>query len=422
MMRRFAAAAVATAAFLAAGCSASTGHSTAHAAASSSPLPPDPRTAPALLKIATAFNDHYDNGDYGPVYDRWDTRSQAVITRAQYIEHHKDCPGTPHTPSLTESANPGPHGAWLVHYEIGGQQLTDYWFYVHHDWRFDLVLSNPDMVHSGILPERCEVARKYLKESDGPACWWFYYDGDPIPDRPTDSLFHCVAIRGNPATRQLLGYLELFGAYRMLILLSSKYDGTDLFSSYAVEPTTGKELTIAPKLDFPAAEVVAVCSGDRYRHDVMVAAIDKMMAIAYPKRVKRERDAVLMDAIRTAVPQLGLQHGEAIGPDKLEVVKRLKARVDAQQDLLEEVSNRVANGELLHSVLQELQKTALSQAQPRTLTKLNPDDVYGLVRQQYLDELAATETNVGEEAASRRIQQLKYVRRPTIRQAMAGVG
>jgi hypothetical protein len=112
--------------------------------------------------------------------------------------------------------------------------------------------------------------------------------------------------------------------------------------------------------------------------------------------------------------------GEAIGPDKLEVVKRLKARVDAQQDLLEEVSNRVANGELLHNVLQELQKTALSQTQPGTLTKLDLDDVYGLVRQQYLDELAATETNVGEEAANRRIQQLKYVRRPAIRQAMAG--
>jgi len=146
MMRRFVAAVVVAAGLLAAGCTSSTGHSTARVAASPSPLPPDPRTAPALLKIATAFNDHYDNGDYGPVYDRWDTRSQAVITRAQYIERHKDCPGTPHTPSLTESANPGPHGAWLVHYEIGGQQLTDYWFYVHHDWRFDLVLSNPDSV------------------------------------------------------------------------------------------------------------------------------------------------------------------------------------------------------------------------------------------------------------------------------------
>jgi hypothetical protein len=33
-----------------------------------------------------------------------------------------------------------------VHYEIGGQQLTDYWFYVGHRWQFDLVLSDPAMV------------------------------------------------------------------------------------------------------------------------------------------------------------------------------------------------------------------------------------------------------------------------------------
>jgi hypothetical protein len=79
-------------------------------------------------------------------YARWDARSQAVITRAGYIQRHKDCPSAPHTASLTESASPGPHGAWLVHYEIGGQQLTDYWFYVHRRWVFDLVLSNPDAV------------------------------------------------------------------------------------------------------------------------------------------------------------------------------------------------------------------------------------------------------------------------------------
>ncbi len=48
--------------------------------------------------------------------------------------------------SVTEGVRPGPHGAWLVSYEIGGQQLTDYWFYVHHRWVFDLVLSNPDTV------------------------------------------------------------------------------------------------------------------------------------------------------------------------------------------------------------------------------------------------------------------------------------
>jgi hypothetical protein len=129
--------------WLAVGCSAST---TTHPTPAASP-PPSPHTASALLKIATVFNHDYDTGDYGPVYARWDPRSQAIITRADYITRHKDCPGAPRALSQTESASPGgPHGSWLVHYEIGGQQLTDYWCYVHDRWVFDLVLSNPQAV------------------------------------------------------------------------------------------------------------------------------------------------------------------------------------------------------------------------------------------------------------------------------------
>src|SRR6516162_4318367 len=142
-MRLRMATAVAVVAVLASGCTASAGRP----AASDAPLPPDPHTAAALLKIATSFNHDYDTGDYGPVYARWDARSQAIITRADYIKRHKDCPSSSQTLSHTESVNPGgPHGTWLVHYEIGGQQLTDYWFYVHRRWVFDLVLSNPSAV------------------------------------------------------------------------------------------------------------------------------------------------------------------------------------------------------------------------------------------------------------------------------------
>lgn len=141
-MRVRMAVAAAAVALLAAGCTAGT----AHTARPQASLPPDPHTAPALLRIASAFNHDYDTGDYGPVYARWDARSQAIITRADYIQRHKDCPGGSHPLSQTESATPGPNGAWLVHYQIGGQQLTDYWFYVDHRWVFDLVLSNPDAV------------------------------------------------------------------------------------------------------------------------------------------------------------------------------------------------------------------------------------------------------------------------------------
>ena len=116
-------AATVAAGLLTAGCSAGNGQPAAPAA----PLPPDPHTAAALLKIATAFNHHYDTGDYGPVYTRWDARSQAIITRADYIRRHRGCPSGSPALSETESASPGgPQGAWLVHYQIGGQQLTDY--------------------------------------------------------------------------------------------------------------------------------------------------------------------------------------------------------------------------------------------------------------------------------------------------------
>ena len=112
---------------------------------------PDPSTAAALVRIAQAFNNAYDHNNDGPVYDRWDDRSQVIITRAEYIRRHAECATAPRSAHV-ESATPGPRGAWLVRYEIGGQQLTDYWFYRHSRWQFDLLLSNPDAARLYRLP------------------------------------------------------------------------------------------------------------------------------------------------------------------------------------------------------------------------------------------------------------------------------
>jgi hypothetical protein len=110
-----------------------------------SPAAPRPGHRAALLHIATVFNNDYDTGIYGPVYDRWDARSKAIISRTDYIRRHSECPSAPAT-ARVEGAQRGPHGAWLVRYAIGGVQLTDYWFYVDRRWQFDLPLSNPSAV------------------------------------------------------------------------------------------------------------------------------------------------------------------------------------------------------------------------------------------------------------------------------------
>ena len=113
---------------------------------------PDPKTAAALIRIARAFNDNYDRGNDGPVWDRWDARSQAVISRAEYIRRHIECAAGPQGPAHVEGATPGPRGTWLVRYEIGGQQFTDYWYHTGRRWQFDLLLSNPDAARQYRLP------------------------------------------------------------------------------------------------------------------------------------------------------------------------------------------------------------------------------------------------------------------------------
>jgi hypothetical protein len=119
---------------------------------STPPPRPDTKTTATLIRIAQVFNTDYDHNNDGPVYDRWDARSQAVISRAEYIRRHIECSTAPQAPAQVESAAPGPRGAWLVHYEIAGQQLTDYWYYIHQRWEFDLLLSNPGAARLYRLP------------------------------------------------------------------------------------------------------------------------------------------------------------------------------------------------------------------------------------------------------------------------------
>ncbi len=111
----------------------------------------DPETRQALLDIAVQFNNNYAANRDGLVYDRWDARSRSVITRAQYIRRHAECPSAPGR-AVVEGASRAANGYWRVRYSISGTQLTDYWHYEHGRWRFDLERSNPNAVKLYQLP------------------------------------------------------------------------------------------------------------------------------------------------------------------------------------------------------------------------------------------------------------------------------
>jgi hypothetical protein len=114
-------------------------------------------------------------------------------------------------------------------------------------------------------------------------------------------------------------------------------------------------------------------------------------------------------------------NGVTIGPDDLDVVKRLKTQVDARQDLMEQISERLSRGDRLYDVLQDLRRE-LPKTELRPTTDFDSRYVYTMVRQQYLDELSTTERNAGEDVAIGRLQQLMYSARPSFHAAPEGNG
>jgi hypothetical protein len=129
--------------------SCATSHSSPSAHASKTRSEPDTRKA--LLQIAARFNANYSSSRDGFVYDRWDSKSRAIISRGDYVRRHVECPTAP-GPAIVEGATLSRYRFWQVRYSISGVQLVDFWHYVNGHWRFSLIRSNPNAVKLYELP------------------------------------------------------------------------------------------------------------------------------------------------------------------------------------------------------------------------------------------------------------------------------
>lgn len=178
-------------------------------------------------------------------------------------------------------------------------------------------------VSSGVKPDVCIEARAYLLHEAGTPCFDYFYKKNLVINRPTDKVFHCVAVEGNPTTGQLIGYVELYSTWRMVICLSSRYEGEPFQSSYAVNPATGKEIKLLFDIHFSRDELRAACSNKDDYTDELLKACNAMMAIGYPASLERERERVFRRAVATAMDRLALSAGDSLLPGQLPEFSRI---------------------------------------------------------------------------------------------------
>ncbi|RMS92478.1 HNH endonuclease [Pseudomonas coronafaciens] len=139
--------------------------------------------------------------------------------------------------------------------------------------------------YNGVNPAICERASAYIFDDDEP-CFGHYYHHDLLINRPFGVPIHCICVKGTKVSRTIQAYLEYFGVFRIFISLSANYEGDDFKYSYAIDPTTGQELTIDFDLSFEESEVRKVYDYQFYDSQV---ALDCLHAVL-PPEIQRQQE------------------------------------------------------------------------------------------------------------------------------------
>lgn len=163
--------------------------------------------------------------------------------------------------------------------------------------------------------DQCDVALAYLRTDSTEHPYGFFYEQDLVIDRPPEIPLHCAAVVGDGDTGLLLGYVEYFGFFRMVVCLSKSYRGRKLSHSYAINPVNSEALSLAVRMQFAPGDIQDIYDYKRAPTEARQAAFAAVIPAALRRQAQREEDRVMADAFKYAGEACGLKEGDIISPE-----------------------------------------------------------------------------------------------------------
>lgn len=175
-------------------------------------------------------------------------------------------------------------------------------------------------VQNGIDPQSCQNALRYLKDVRAEKCLGFYYARDILLDRPQSKVFHCVAISSNIQTGCLLGYVENFGAQRIVVCLSDSYSGPDVHDIYAIDLIASEELELSFAIPLTKEDLAAVYRNEEIPPGAVEQAVSHILDIAHKNNLEDERIKIFKQAVDYGFKNCGADEGEELTEKHLETL------------------------------------------------------------------------------------------------------
>ena len=162
---------------------------------------------------------------------------------------------------------------------------------------------------AGVEADQCEHAMRYLL-SDGEPCFGYFYESDLVKNRPDEVFFHCVYVQGDPLSRQILAYVEYFGAYRIVACLSSRYSGPEFATRYAIDPLGGSEVKVDVDLNLAPEDIGSLYAYEKCDAEAMQTAFERIYSTLGQIDLERATQKAVERAWKYACETCGVVEGE----------------------------------------------------------------------------------------------------------------
>ncbi|WHU85416.1 HNH endonuclease [Pantoea agglomerans pv. betae] len=161
----------------------------------------------------------------------------------------------------------------------------------------------------GIDPFLCNKAIDYLSR-DGEPNFGYYYSDDVIINRSFEKPMHCLAVHADPATGLVIGYLEYFGVWRIISLMSDCYSGDEIKKSYYIYPENSEDGEFDFTLPFDKEVLTASYNYEKYDPEILHAAFGVFLKYCQVKDREREQERIIAQAWNDALEKMNLKEGD----------------------------------------------------------------------------------------------------------------
>ncbi|QBN11486.1 HNH endonuclease [Enterobacter cloacae complex sp.] len=161
----------------------------------------------------------------------------------------------------------------------------------------------------GIDPFLCNKAIDYLI-NDGDPCYGYYYSNDLVIDRAFEKPAHCIAVHAEPNSGYVIGYLEYFGVWRVISLLSDCYSGEEIKDSYYIYPEDSKSGRFDIDIPLDMKIINSAYNYDKYDEAILHDAFSFFLNYCQKKDFEREEKSVISQAWNDALNKVGLKEGD----------------------------------------------------------------------------------------------------------------